>query len=526
MPRDLRYLDVAERVLARHGRPLRARDLVNLGIEDGLVESWDSDTPQKSMQARLSIDILQKADGSRFIRTERGRFYLRHLLDFPLSKSQDLLASTGEVPNYARPFTTRRRTHPSPLEYVLTIPRKHYEKQLDFQGLRWLKPERLNKLINPKLISYIPRIRAETLNDRKQVLTYVLVRYKNKVLSFRRGSYNNIAAFLRGSRCIGFGGHVTEHDHTLFTHNDLGVRSSALRELAEELSNEVSREITGKELIYRGVINDDSSDVGKRHVAVVFEYRVKDWKNWATPQRGEASINQLEWIDVKRDRIDLNEFEYWSQLCWRAFFRPIVEAQPSYKILRKRPFRGPHLLVVAGTIGSGKSAATDFFRDWLKYEEINSGRVLARILGISPIPRTSRRTFQAAAVHFIGSRNGPRKLAREICRIANSSAASRIIVDGIRHRETLRLIRQFSTRDVAVVYVQAAPDIAYALYSARERKNISPTKFFELYSALVESDVRYLIQDADAIIYNWTGKDEYDAVLDKFGTELALYDQE
>lgn len=225
MARDLRYLDVAERVLARHGRPLRARDLINLGIEDGYVESWDSDTPQKSMQARLSIDILEKGEASRFIRTERGRFYLRYLLGFPLSKNQDLLSSTGETPNYARPFTARRRTYPSPLEYVLTVPRKHYERILDFQGLQSLPPEQLRKLVNTKSISYIPRIRAETLDDRKQVLTYVLVRHKNKVLSFRRGSYNNIAAFLRGSRCIGFGGHVTEHDHTLFSHDDLHGRT-------------------------------------------------------------------------------------------------------------------------------------------------------------------------------------------------------------------------------------------------------------------------------------------------------------
>jgi hypothetical protein len=207
MASDLRYLDVAERVLARHGRPLRARDLINLGIEDGLVESWDSNTPQKSMQARLSIDILEKGDESRFIRTERGRFYLRYLLGTPLSKNHDLLSSAEESPSYARPFTTRRRAYPSPMERVLTIPQKHYRRYLDFQGFRSPKLELLGKLINPSFISYIPRIRAETLDDRKQVLTYVLVRHKGKVLSFRRGSYNNIAAFLRGSRCIGFGGH-------------------------------------------------------------------------------------------------------------------------------------------------------------------------------------------------------------------------------------------------------------------------------------------------------------------------------
>jgi len=279
-------------------------------------------------------------------------------------------------------------------------------------------------------------------------------------------------------------------------------------------------------LIYRGVLNDDSSDVGRRHVAIVFEYRVQDWQSWAKPQRGEASINQLEWIDTSAHEINLNEFEYWSQLCWRGFFPSIVEAQPSYRILRKRPFRGPHLLVLVGTIGSGKSAATEFFHHWLGYVEINSGKVLARILGLPPIPRTTRWKFQTAANKFIASKSGPRRLAREISKIADSVEGSRVVVDGIRHRETLRLLKENSRRDVAVVYVQAAPDIAYRLYSSRERQSISPEKFFELYSAPVESDVRYLIQDADVIIYNWTGKGEYDAVLDKLGTELGLYDRQ
>src|ERR1700733_7573676 len=101
MAHDLRYLDVAERVLSKHRRPLRSRDLISLAIEDGLVESWDSNTPQKSMQARLSLDILNRGVKSRFIRTERGRFYLRELLTAPLSKHKDLFSTTEESPNYA-----------------------------------------------------------------------------------------------------------------------------------------------------------------------------------------------------------------------------------------------------------------------------------------------------------------------------------------------------------------------------------------------------------------------------------------
>ena len=53
------YLWVAETVLRRHRRPLRAGQIVSFGLDDGLFADKElSRTPQKSMQARLSLDIL------------------------------------------------------------------------------------------------------------------------------------------------------------------------------------------------------------------------------------------------------------------------------------------------------------------------------------------------------------------------------------------------------------------------------------------------------------------------------------
>ena len=77
---DVTYLWVAETVLRKHKRPLSARELVNYGLEDGLFPATGlSQTPQKSMQARISLDILHN-DQSRFVRTSRGRFLLREHL--------------------------------------------------------------------------------------------------------------------------------------------------------------------------------------------------------------------------------------------------------------------------------------------------------------------------------------------------------------------------------------------------------------------------------------------------------------
>jgi HB1/ASXL restriction endonuclease-like protein with HTH domain len=72
------YLRVAEIVLSKALSPLKAREIVERGIEQGLFgDHVMSRTPEKSMQARLSIDILSHGQNSRFARTSKGRFTLR-----------------------------------------------------------------------------------------------------------------------------------------------------------------------------------------------------------------------------------------------------------------------------------------------------------------------------------------------------------------------------------------------------------------------------------------------------------------
>src|SRR5258706_8798588 len=75
------YLWAAEVVLRAHKRPLRAPEIVSYAQEQGLFSGeMHSRTPQKSMQARLSLDILNRGEQSIFVRTGRGTFYLREFL--------------------------------------------------------------------------------------------------------------------------------------------------------------------------------------------------------------------------------------------------------------------------------------------------------------------------------------------------------------------------------------------------------------------------------------------------------------
>jgi predicted NUDIX family phosphoesterase len=453
------YLWVAETILRKHRRPLRAREIVSCGIDDGLfADRQISKTPQKSMQARLSIDILDKGRQSKFLRTGRGLFSL-----------SELDVTSPEQRSMVREYTAIRRSTLPPSENVLVIGKEGYRNILDFQGIDVLHTERLRKLLSSKQLTYAPRTAAETDNNIKQFVTYTIIQNENHILCFRRGQYNRATGFLRGALCIGFGGHVTEDDLNIFSYRDHGILANAAREISEEIRFKEGRPNVDPEGIEcLGILDDDSSDVGVRHLAVVLRYWAPSAPEWRTPIRGEASVNQLRWIDVRSAKINLLDFEYWSQLCLRRFYAPTVTGKPVYRILRRRSFRSSGLLCVEGAIGSGKSIATQLLRDEAGFVEVNSGQVLARLLGIPPVPETPRSEFQERAQHYISGPDGPRSLAQALINEADRLAHPRIIVDGIRHPETLEALRTQAKRPIAVLYIHTPPDVAYELYSLRE----------------------------------------------------------
>lgn len=511
---DITYLWVAETVLRKHKRPLNARALVDYGLEDGLFpKSGLSRTPQKSMQARLSVDILNNTD-SIFVRTARGKFFIRELISSPENNIDfKFTVYTAE----------RRRPQPS-TEMVLCITQDVYKKFINFQGIEFVGERNPLELLNGHDFVYIPRALAETDDRYKQVVTYTIIQYQSKILSFRRGAYNRTAAFLRGSFCIGFGGHVTEDDRDLFSMHDFGIRKNASREIYEELqlTNGPPR-IDPSRMEFLGLLNDDSSDVGVRHLAVVLRYWIDDWGRWRNVTKGEASINNIRWIDTSKDNVSLSDFEYWSQMSFRSFFRSSLRMVPTYKIRRKSPFEGPHVLCIAGSIGSGKSVTTRMFRERLGYTAINSGRMLAEILRIPPIPETERGQFQAAAESFISGDDGPSLLGKRLALAVQHCGADKVLIDGIRHPATLDSLKQYSDLPVALLYVYTPPDVAYEMYKARENyheQSISLTDFVKLYTAPVERQIRYLIGEADIITYNWLGVDGYERAIERLIGEL------
>ena len=494
------------------------------------------------MQARLSTDILARAERSKFVRTMRGRFTLRSKLSSSDTSSRHVVgAQTTDTIEYV----AERRVLRTPKEEVLCVGDSYFGDVLTFQGIDTDPRPILARLLRDESTSYIPRSEAEERNDAKQFITYVLVQCGQRLLFFRRSYLSRAAEFLRGSRCIGLGGHVSAADADMLSIDDKGLSACARRELTEELrlphpvdhsrantpraqlkgrTREAIRLFQNAPLELLGVLNDDSSEVGRRHLAVIYRAWLSNWDQVRRLQKGESSIKGVGWIDLTKDRVDISEFEYWSQLCLRKFYPSTPFARSGFRLLNLAKLASDSVLVVTGRIGSGKTETASYLSQKLSWPLINSGRLLEELMTAPPIAEIGRREFQMRALDFIRTDGGPAKLAAFVAQKAKESGQARCIVDGIRHLTTFEeLTGKFGGR-VSLVFVQTPPDVAYEMYRAREEAgslSFTYRRFLEIYDAPVESEIPSLGRRAQIYIYNSFGIDAFRRTLEEVASAVT-----
>jgi predicted NUDIX family phosphoesterase len=341
----------------------------------------------------------------------------------------------------------------TPQEDVLCVLSETYQSSLTFQGID-TSPKALLATLLSGNTTHISRSDVEDVNYAKQFVTYVIVQCGHHVLSFERSHLSRAAEFLRGSKCIGFGGHVSAADLTIFSEFDHGLSECARREVSEELSvyrtradvksrsstqNLTQKLVRESPLELIGVLNDDSSEVGRRHVAVVYRLWISNWDDARRLRKGESSIRSLEWIDLTDDTIDLNKYEYWSQLCLRKFYPSASLSHSGLEIVNPTKLSRAPVLVIAGRVGSGKSATARYLATTLSVPIVNSGQVLGEIMKAGPLSEIGRENFQAAALNFITKPVGPRRLAKALATEVRR-LGGKAIIDGIRHLETYHML--------------------------------------------------------------------------------------
>jgi predicted NUDIX family phosphoesterase/dephospho-CoA kinase len=508
------FLTVADIILRREKRPMRVRAIWQAGHDNGdFSDKIAGETPWQTLKSKLCVHIRTYGDRSHFIRTSAGHFYLRDLLDEPWT--------VYDAPPWV----------PPPSKEKVVVFRSNVLDRLGrFQGIIDPRPSIESDVLSFSNLLPMDRRRAEMSDEYKQVLVYVMVRRRNQVLAYRRGKYSLTDRMLVGSDCVGFGGHVDNNDVDLFSSDPVGVKHAVARELLEELnmpSADRQRLLMGDGISIVGYLNDDSSAVGRRHFAVIAEYWVANEKDWDEPMRGEESITKLRWLGVDTSLPNAQQFEYWSQLVLRRFLPSTLSAEPAFRIVRRRPLTPPRRLVVVGQVGSGKTESCSLLRDEYGYHEIRTGRLMADLLKLPPIPETPRPQFQEAAANFIGKADGIDKLARAICQELEKVKQGRVLIDGVRQIATFDRVRALSgTSRFGLLYIETPPDIAFEFYQSREDSSVDLMKFLAVRDGPSEEEVRAFLSQADGVVYNWFGRTRYMAAVRRLMAQLGVEPRE
>jgi predicted NUDIX family phosphoesterase len=188
-------------------------------------------------------------------------------------------------------------------ERVLCFRRALFKQLGVFQGLSLEVGKYLPVITALENLVYRNRSEAEHDPAYKQIIPYVLLFCRGKLLRYRRGKGGQERR-LHGLYSVGIGGHISEEDHGLFA-RDRGYQDGMRRELREELA--VSDVIETAVAL----INDDSTEVGAVHFGVVHVARVPNEQ----VAGGRSGIVGPEFIPIAEAIKDPSRYESWSRLC-------------------------------------------------------------------------------------------------------------------------------------------------------------------------------------------------------------------
>jgi len=188
-------------------------------------------------------------------------------------------------------------------ERVLCFERKLLEELGVFQGLSLEVGKYLPVVTSASHLLYLNRSEAEQDKRYKQLIPYVLLICKDKILRYRRGKAGQETR-LHGLYSVGIGGHISEEDHGLFS-SDRGYQEGMRRELMEEAGLDAGKEPAV------AAINDDSTEVGCVHFGVVHIVRVPD----ETVASRRSGIVGPEFIPIAGAVRDPSGYESWYRFC-------------------------------------------------------------------------------------------------------------------------------------------------------------------------------------------------------------------
>jgi predicted NUDIX family phosphoesterase len=195
-------------------------------------------------------------------------------------------------------------------ERVLVVPSTELDRLGRFQGFSGEVDRYITALLVPELMQYRPRSEVEDDPGYKQIIPYVVFRCDGSVFCYTRGKSQGEARLHR-LRSLGVGGHVSEEDAQ--GGKDLDAYEAAMR---RELDEEVAVASPGRSRRV-GLINDDSTPVGRVHLGVVHLFELEQ-PNVTAREEGLAEAG---FFPLSRVLTFRHEFETWSQICIESILR-------------------------------------------------------------------------------------------------------------------------------------------------------------------------------------------------------------
>lgn len=192
-------------------------------------------------------------------------------------------------------------------ENILVVPRSFIASGGElFQGFK----SGVDSVLNERISSgsfFMKRDQAEHDSRFKQLITYLILRYQKQIFVYRRVEATNEKRLLN-LYSFGLGGHMNPT-------NAQGLQKMISRNLNRELREEI---YLGRPYSYHflGFINDDSTEVGKYHLGLVF---------LVSCSSAEVSVREINKLTGNLVPLaDLNKYESGLE-SWSALLLPDLQ---------------------------------------------------------------------------------------------------------------------------------------------------------------------------------------------------------
>lgn len=197
---------------------------------------------------------------------------------------------------------------------VLVVEASKVDRTGSFQGYVTNVQDYLSVLLSSHNNLFLLRAQAEQDTCYKQLIPYVVLRYRDAMFSYVRGKRSSESRLV-AMRSIGVGGHIEPADQSLFSSNQDMYLEAARREVNEEvrLGSPYHESIVA-------LINDDSTDVGKVHLGIMHIWDLAEPK----VTKREGLITQSGFVQIESLKANLEELETWSRIALQVLENPTV----------------------------------------------------------------------------------------------------------------------------------------------------------------------------------------------------------